>query len=39
MIYVGSTVDIGGTKISKDSSGDVEIKDSDGNLKRLIASN
>ena len=38
-IYLaGSTVDIGGTKISKDSSGDVEIKDSDGNLKRLIAS-
>ena len=38
-IYLaGSTVDIGGTKISKDGSGDVEIKDSDGNLKRIIAS-
>jgi chromosome segregation ATPase len=38
-IYLaGSTVDIGGTKISKDGSGDVEIKDSNGNLKRVIAS-
>ena len=34
----GTTIDLGGTKISKDSSGDVEIKDGSGTLKRLKVS-
>ncbi len=38
-IYLaGSTIDLGGTKITKDSNGDVELKDGSDTLKRLIAS-
>ena len=38
-IYLaGNTVDLGGTKISKDSQGDIEFKDGSNNRKRLIAS-
>ena len=37
-IYLaGDTVDIGGTKLSKDSSGDIDIKDSGGNRKIIKA--
>ena len=37
-IYLaGSTVDIGGTKISKDSNGDIDIKDSSNNRKTIRA--
>ena len=37
-IYLaGNTVDIGGTKLSKDSSGDIDIKDSGGNRKIIKA--
>ena len=35
-IYLaGSTVDIGGTKLSKDTNGDITIKDGSDNLKRI----
>ena len=38
-IYLaGSTVDIGGTQLTKDSNGDIEIKDHSNNRKRVIAS-
>jgi len=38
-IYLaGSTIDLGGTKITKNSDGDVQLHDSDSTLKRLIAS-
>ena len=37
-IYLaGDTVDIGGTKLSKDASGDIDIKDSGGNRKIIKA--
>ena len=37
-IYLaGDTVDIGGTKLSKDSSGDIDIKDAGGNRKIIKA--
>ncbi len=37
-IYLaGSTVDIGGTKISKDTNGDIDIKDSSNNRKTIRA--
>ena len=32
----GDTIDLGGTKISKDSSGDVSFKDGSDNLKKVI---
>jgi hypothetical protein len=34
----GSTIDLGGSKLSKDASGDLEIKDSSGNLKKVRGS-
>ena len=38
-IYLdGNTIDLGGTKFSKDSSGDIEIKDSSNNLKKIKVS-
>ena len=38
-IYLaGSTIDLGGTKITKNSDGDVQLHDSGNTLKRLIAS-
>ena len=37
-IYLaGNTVDIGGTKLSKDSNGDLDIKDSSDNRKTIKA--
>ncbi len=38
LYLAGNTIDIGGTKISKNSDGDVELKDSSNGLKKLIAS-
>ena len=39
-IYLaGSTVDIGGTKLSKDTNGDITIKDGSDNLKRIESIN
>ena len=36
-IYLaGSTVDIGGTQLTKDSNGDIEIKDHSNNRKKII---
>jgi len=38
-IYLaGNTIDIGGTKISKNDDGDVQFKDGSNNLKKIIAS-
>ena len=38
-IYLaGNTIDIGGTKISKNSDGNIQLHDSGNNLKKLIAS-
>ena len=35
-IYLsGSTIDLGGTRISRDAEGDIEFKDSSSNLKKL----
>ena len=36
LFLAGNTIDLGGTKISKDSNGDVELKDSGDNLKKII---
>jgi hypothetical protein len=36
LFLAGETIDLGGTKISKDSSGDVSFKDSSNNLKKVI---
>ena len=36
LFLAGETIDLGGTKISKDSSGDVSFKDSSDNLKKVI---
>jgi len=36
LFLAGETIDLGGTKISKDSSGDVSFKDSSDNLKKII---
>ena len=35
LFLAGQTIDLGGTKISKDANGDVELKDSSDNLKRI----
>ena len=32
----GSTIDLGGTKMSKDSSGNIEFKDASNNRKKII---
>lgn len=37
LYLAGSTINLGGTKISKDANGDVEIKDSSNNLKKVVA--
>ena len=38
-IYLaGNTINLGGTKITKNDSGNVEIKDSSDNLKKIVAS-
>ena len=38
-IYLaGNTINLGGTKISKDDSGNIKLKDSSNNLKNIIAS-
>ena len=36
IFLAGATVDIGGTKITKDSNGDIEIKDNSNNRKKII---
>ena len=36
LFLAGETIDLGGTKISKDSSGDVSFKDGSDNLKKVI---
>jgi hypothetical protein len=37
-IYLaGNTINLGGTKITKDDNGDVQLKDSSNNLKNIIA--
>ena len=36
LFLAGETIDLGGTKISKDSSGDVSFKDGSDNLKKII---
>ena len=36
LFLAGQTIDLGGTKITKDSNGDVELKDSGDNLKKII---
>jgi len=38
-IYLaGNTINLGGTKITKNDDGDVEVKDSSNNLKKIVAS-
>jgi ABC-type transporter Mla subunit MlaD len=38
IFLAGSTINLGGTKLTKDGSGNIEIKDSNNNLKNVIAS-
>jgi len=35
LFLAGQTIDLGGTKITKDANGDVELKDGSDNLKRI----
>ena len=37
-LLVGTTINLGGTKLSKDSNGDIEIKDSSDNPKKIKVS-